>query len=74
MLYPALTVIDLLNACKEQVAKGNADKKILITSDDEGNEYHGLFYLFIDDKKMIEECKGLFCDSGLDTNELVLLG
>ena len=41
-----ITVKDLLKACQEQVDKGNGDKGILISRDDEGNGYHSLFYLF----------------------------
>ena len=41
-----ITVKQLLQACKEEVAKGNGDKHILISGDDEGNSFHELFYLF----------------------------
>lgn len=41
-----ITVKQLLQACKEEVAKGNGDKYILISGDDEGNSFHELFYLF----------------------------
>ena len=44
-----ITVKELLKACQEQVAKGNADKVILLSRDDEGNGYHYCFYLFSDD-------------------------
>ena len=43
------TINDLLKACQEQVAKGNGDKGILISNDDEGNGYHSLGYLFTED-------------------------
>lgn len=42
----AITVNDLLSACKKQVSAGNGEKKILISSDDEGNYYHEMFFLF----------------------------
>jgi hypothetical protein len=42
----ALTINDLLKECKKQVAKGNGDKTIMISSDDEGNSYHYLWYSF----------------------------
>lgn len=45
-----LTVNQLYEACKAQIAKGNGDKHIIISDDDEGNGYHTLFYLFTDDK------------------------
>ena len=42
----ALTIKDLLNECKRQVAIGNGNKTIMISSDDEGNSYHYLWYAF----------------------------
>ncbi len=44
-----ITVKELLEACKEQVEKGNGDKGILLSRDDEGNGYHSCFYLFSED-------------------------
>lgn len=44
-----ITVKELLKACKEQVAKGNGDKRILLSNDDEGNGYHFCFDLFCED-------------------------
>ena len=32
--------------CDEQINKGNADKIIVISDDNEGNGFHGLFYGF----------------------------
>ena len=50
-----LTVKDLFNQCKEQIAKGNGDKKIMISQDDEGNGYHYLFYGMISGEEMRED-------------------
>lgn len=47
-MMKSMTVEDLLKCCKSQVAKGNGKKKILISSDDEGNGFHELFYQFTD--------------------------
>ena len=44
-----ITVKELLEACKEQVAKGNGDKGILLSRDDEGNDCHSCLYLFSED-------------------------
>lgn len=41
-----LTVKQLFQACLEEMARGNGDKHILISGDDEGNTYHELFFLF----------------------------
>lgn len=76
--YPALTVEDLLMLCKQQVAKGNGKKKILISVDDEGNGYHGLFYHFTDDKESITAISkfGLFHDREVDSmlDDIIILG
>lgn len=42
----SIKVKDLERACKLLCKKGLGDKKILISSDDEGNSYHVLFSLF----------------------------
>ena len=73
--YPALTVEVLKGLCEEQIKKGNGDKKILISSDDEGNNWHGLFYGFCADKEEIGQVGeyGLFHDD-VDAGKIVLLG
>ena len=72
---PYLTVRELFVFCGRQMKKWNADKKIMITSDDEGNGYHGLFYQFTDDVNEIKECydADLFHDN-VNPEEFVLLG
>ena len=35
-----LTINDLCKECLEQIKKGNGDKVLVMTSDDECNEYH----------------------------------
>ena len=54
----AFTINQLLKACLEQQKKGNGNKRILISGDDEGNSYHELFYLFSPDIKGedIDDC------------------
>lgn len=42
------TVKDLRKFCDMQIKKGNGDKYVLISNDDEGNGYHTLFYGFTD--------------------------
>lgn len=41
-----LTVKDLLQLCMKECRKGNGDKVIMISDDDEGNGYHYLYYSF----------------------------
>lgn len=49
-----LTVKELKKYCDMQIKKGNGDKHILISDDDEGNGFHTLFYQFTDDPNEIE--------------------
>jgi hypothetical protein len=44
-----VTVKELLELCKQQVAKGNGDKIIVLSNDDEGNGYHEMIYHFTED-------------------------
>ena len=41
-----MTINELYKACREQIKQGNGDLHIMISSDDEGNSYHELFYGF----------------------------
>lgn len=44
-----VTVEQLLNLCKAEIAKGNGNKKILLSNDDEGNGFHVCYYHFTED-------------------------
>jgi hypothetical protein len=41
-----MTIEQLYELCKMQIQAGNGKKKIVISDDNEGNGYHGLFYGF----------------------------
>lgn len=41
-----LTVETLFELCKDEIKRGNGNKKIVISDDNEGNGYHGMFYGF----------------------------
>ncbi len=71
----ALTVNVLAKYCLEQKRKGNGDKVIQISTDDEGNGYHTLWYQFTDDLDEIKACYeyGMFHDD-IDVDNTVLLG
>lgn len=71
----AVTVRQLLKLCQEQVKKGNGDKDVVISGDDEGNEFHTLFYGFVD----TEEGINYYAEAGMlhDNNnpkDCVILG
>lgn len=46
MNFGQITVKELYKFCKVEIANGNGDKFIVISDDNEGNGYHGLFYGF----------------------------
>ena len=46
-----ITVNKLSDYCLKEVAKWNGDKIIFISSDDEWNDWHELFYWFTTDVK-----------------------
>ena len=71
-----ITVNQLLEFCKKQVEYWNWDKHILITSDDEWNSYHWLFYSFNDDYDEIKELQEFWMihDNWLDLENIILLG
>ena len=69
----AIIVRELLKACQEQVSMGNGDKIVLLSSDDEGNEFHTCYYKFTYDPEVIESMKDLFHDDN-DPNEVIILG
>ena len=43
-----LTINELKRQCEIEILKGNGNKVIMISSDDEGNNYHYLWYSFTD--------------------------
>ena len=44
-----MTVKRLCALCVEQIKKGNGDKIVLLSNDDEGNGYHECYYDFTED-------------------------
>lgn len=70
-----VTVKELRLLCHQQIRKGNGQKRILISSDDEGNSFHTLFCGFINDQKLITECQknGMFHDD-IIPSKVILLG
>lgn len=46
MNFGQITVKELYKLCEAEIANGNGNKFIVISDDNEGNGYHGLFYGF----------------------------
>lgn len=67
-----MTVKDLLELCKYEIQKGNGNKHIIISDDNEGNGYHGLFYGFT---PCTEEFQNDIYDSNFESEEdAIILG
>ena len=70
-----LTVKQLKTFCNEQIKKGNGNKHILISCDDEGNGFHTLFYAFTDaDVEGFEDLLGMEHDGTHTKDNCVILG
>ena len=72
-----VTVKRLLEFCKEQVKKGNGDKVIVLSDDNEGNGYHGMFYGFTEmSSDYIDEVSDSNYSDSLEEAEdnLIILG
>lgn len=68
-----MTVNELKMFCEIAVRNGYGDKVVLISTDDEGNGYHTLWYEFMTDIAAINNCAYLFHDNN-NPNDVVLLG
>lgn len=69
-----LTVKDLFNACKKEMAKGNADRKIVVSDDNEGNGFHGLFYSFTEIAENEKELFPIYDSQETDIKKILVLG
>lgn len=59
----------------EEIIKGNGDKKIFISSDDEGNSYHRLFYTIDTAHEFLDEIKADSpCMKDFNNEQIALLG
>lgn len=70
-----ITVNELLKICKGLKDNGFGNKKIYLSSDDEGNDFHPLFYGITFDPDKVKEYADL-CSSipSDEANNIVLLG
>lgn len=70
-----LTVEQLMYLCAEQIKKGNGNKEIYISADEEGNRFNPLYYAINDDTSEIKQIKkyGAIANN-VNTDKIVLLG
>ena len=69
-----MTIGQLFNECMVQMNKGNADKEVYISSDDEGNSFHGLFFGFTElNPANVQEFTTSHCED-LHPDKHIILG
>lgn len=67
-----MTISRLFELCKKEIQKGNGDKNIVISDDNEGNGFHGMFYGFT---KIDEITQDLIYDSHTNSpSDTIILG
>ena len=49
------TINDLAKFVDAEIKKGNGEKMIMLSDDDEGNGYHGLYYAFTPTEKVFDD-------------------
>jgi len=70
-----ITIDELSKLCEQMKKKGYGKKKILLSGDDEGNDYHVLYYGFSTDIKGKEISYGLpwgVSEEDFDKNYVIL--
>ena len=71
-----MTVRELRKECERLIIAGFGDKEVMISADDEGNDYHYLYYSFVAEQDEIDEILECCCGHYRleETNNIVLLG
>ena len=73
-----MTVNELLKLCELEAKHGNGDKIIYISSDDEWNDFHELFYGFTFDEDDMANCLERYRIEDIERNhklkDIILLG
>ena len=73
-----IKVKDLYQDLRKLMREGRGDDYIVVSDDEEGNGYHGIFFGVTDDAKTIEEC--IECSNGIygsvtnDPNKIIIIG
>ena len=73
-----MTVNELLKLCELEAKHGNGDKIIYISSDDEWNDFHELYYGYTYDLDEIKDCLEQWTIEDIERNhklkDIILLG
>lgn len=69
-----LTVKDLKKLVDAEIRKGNGDKMIVISDDNEGNGYHGMFYGFTPIEPNQKDWFNIYDSHSDEPSEVIVLG
>ena len=73
-----ITVKVLYELVQKEMLKGNGDKMIVLSDDNEGNGYHGMFFGFVSAPKTvkatIDASNGVYDSVSENPKEIVILG
>jgi hypothetical protein len=67
---PQIKLKELLQICKEEVKKGNGDKIVLISADEEGNQFNELYYGF----SSANDYDDSVLNTKFDKSDVIILG
>lgn len=67
-----ITVKELLKQCQQAIKDGHGDKNIVISDDNEGNGFHGMFYAFTPVDKWVEDM--IYDSHTSSANDTIVLG
>lgn len=71
----AVTINELYEACKKQIDAGNGERKILVGTDDEGNQFRPMYCLFSPDLKWEDVSYAVYGITATDfDNNYIILG
>ena len=65
-----ITIEQLRDMCDKEIAAGKGDRAIVISDDNEGNGYHGLFYGFSD----VDALDSIYDTAEENPKKLITLG
>ena len=69
-----VTINQLKMLCEKEIKKGNGNKMIVLSDDNEGNGYHGMFYGFTEIEKGEEQYFDIYDSVSENINEIIILG
>lgn len=69
-----LTVNELAALCQELIKEGKGQRHIVISNDEEGNNFHPLIYGFTYTTKNLKPCLDSMCNNDYTVNNAVALG